>query len=327
MHVPVQKQVSLSDTPMNEQTHLHDSGSSGGVVTSGLSTTMPQFMFNSESTSLLMGSSFSNQYDPGLFNSSEIDWSALQVQEPDALQAQEDMPLDWWFGSSTTDSLSAIQSPATDDSSLFLPDPLPNSDSDTQELYQPDAYPPLLLPPDIAPIDGAASVLLPGTNVPGITPPLVSIPLECPPCAPSPFIQLPANQPLGFLDGKDDKAAADGRRGGGKLQGNSRNKRGGARKRKADDALVGKKDGGALKLRKKHTKNTREIAEEEATEATVEEKDAERLVEEAKAAQEVAIAATKAAEVAVKGAKEAAEPGQARRSGRMSTLPSRFKQM
>jgi hypothetical protein len=241
-----------------------------------------------------MGSSFGNQYNPGFFNSSEIDWSALQVQEPNALQAQEDMPLDWLFDSSTTDSLSAIQSPATDHSYLLLPDPLLNSDSDAQELYLPDAYPSSLLPPDIT----------------------------------------------------------DGRQGGGKSQGNSGNKGGGTRKRKADDTLVGKKVGGALKLRKKHMKNTGEIAEEEATEATVEEKDAERLVEEAKAAQEAAIAATKvaevaakaaeeadaaqeaaivatkAAEVAVKAAKEAkvevAKPGQARRSGRTSTLPGRL---
>jgi hypothetical protein len=86
----------LSDTPMNKQTCLHDSSSSGGVVTPGLSTTMPLYTFNYEATSLLMGSSLgSNQYNNHSFlNSTEIDWSALQVQGPDALQVQEDMPLD-----------------------------------------------------------------------------------------------------------------------------------------------------------------------------------------------------------------------------------------
>lgn len=352
MCVPVQERTSLSDTPMNKQTRLHDSSSSGGVVTPGLSTTMPQYTFNSESTSLLMGSSFNQYNNHSFFDSTEIDWSALQVQGSDALQVQEDMPSDLWFNGSTTDSMSAIQSPYTDNSSSFLLDPLPNSNSDAQELYLPDAYPPSLLPPDIAQIDGAASAPLPGAIVSCITPPLVSVPLERPPRAPSPFIQFPANQLLALVDGKDNKAGADGRRGGGKSRGNSGNKRGGTRKRKADDTLVGAMDGGASKLRKKQTKNTGEIAGEDATEATVEEKDAETLVEEAKATQEAAIAATKAAEVAAKAAEEAeaaqeaaimatkaaevavkaakeakveaAKPGQARRSGRTSTLPGRL---
>jgi hypothetical protein len=107
------------------------------------------------------------------------------------------------------------------------------------------------------------------------------------------------------VDGKDNKAGVDEKQGGGKSQGNSGNKRGGTRKRKADNTLVGTMKGGALKPRKKHMKNTGEIAGEEATEATVEEKDAERLVEEAKATQEVAIVVTKAAEVAAKAAEEA----------------------
>ena len=352
MRVPVQERTSLSDTPMNEQTRLHGSSSSGGVVTPGPSTTMPLYTFNSESTSLLMGSSLGSQYNNhSFFNSTEIDWSALQVPGPDTLQVQEDMPSDLWFNSSTTDSLSAIQSPYTDNSSSFLLDPLPNSDSDAQELYLPDAYPPSLLSPDIAQIDGAASAPLPGAIVSCITPPLVSVPQERP-RAPSPFIQFPANQPLALVDGKDNKASADGRRGGGKLRGNSGNKKGGTRKRKADDTLVGTMDDGTSTPRKKHTKNTGEIAGEEATEATVEGKDAERLVEEAKAAQKAAIAATKLAEVAAKAAEEAdaaqeaaivatkaaeeavkaakeakveaVKPGQARRSGRTSTLPGRL---
>jgi hypothetical protein len=131
---------------------------------------------------------------------------------------------------------------------------------------------------------------------------------------------LPANLPLGLPDGKENKAVTNQTRGDRKLQGNSGNERGGTRKRKANDALVGTKGGGTSKLRKKqHAKSTGDLETvgEEVMVATAEEKEADRLAKEAKAAQEAAIEA----------AKEAAKPEQATRSGRASTLPGHLKEV
>lgn len=227
--------------------------------------------------------------------------------------------------------VSAIQDSPTANlsESLFLSDPSLNSYS--QGLHLPDAHPPSLLPPPISDVNPPPS--LPGTIVPHVAPPLASVPTqECPLQVPSKAIQLPASL-LGLPNGKENEAVADQTRGGGKSQGNSGNKRGGTRKRRANDALIGTKDGGTSKLRKKqHAKSTgdSETTGEEVTEATKEEKEADRLAKEAKAAQEAAIEAAKAAKVAAKAAKEAkeaAKPEQATRSGRASTLPSHLKEV
>ena len=73
-------------------------------------------------------------------------------------------------------------------------------------------------------------------------------------------------------------------------------------------------------------------AGQETVEATMEETEADRLAKEAEAAQQVAAKAAQAAEAAEAAAKAAKEktgvarPEHARRSGRVSTLPGRFKQ-
>ncbi|KAF8218448.1 hypothetical protein L208DRAFT_1498317, partial [Tricholoma matsutake] len=140
------------------------------------------------------------------------------------------------------------------------------------------------------------------------------------------------HQPIGWF--ARWKAVGDGGKGGGKSQaGNSGNKRG-ARKRKADDALVGTKDSAASKSRRRCTSKT---AGEEVMMATAEASEADRLAKEAKAMQNAAIKAAKAAKAATKAAKaatkaakegrEVAKPELAMRSGRASTLPDHLKQV
>ena len=117
-------------------------------------------------------------------------------------------------------------------------------------------------------------------------------------------------------------------------------------KRKANNALQGMTDSSASKPKRKRTKNTgetagQEMAEamveetgagQETAEATTEETEADRLAKEAEAAQQVAAKAAQAAEAAEAAAKAAKEktgvarPEHTRRSGRVSTLPGRFKQ-
>lgn len=204
-------------------------------------------------------------------------------------------------------------------------------------------YSPLgsLLQPDIfsvGSIDPTPSAPLPETAVPDIASQLASISAqECNPHLPSTPIQPPANLSLGLLDGK---------RRGGKSQGNPGNERGGAMKRKANNALQGMTGSGASKPKRKCTKNTGETAGEEmveamaeetevgqeTVEATIEETEADRLAKEAEAAQQVAAKAAQAAQAAQAAAKaakektEVARPEHARRSGCVSTLPGRFKQ-
>lgn len=296
--VPVQRQMSLGDAQAScdEPIPLFQ-GSSSSTITSVPSTTPPLYTFNT--TSLLMDPSFGDQSSEQSFGNltmTDIDWSNLQV--PNGLQAQESVSSDLWFDS-IVGSHSAIHSPTTDVSSSFFPDQLPNLDA--QELYLPDAYPSSLLPPEIVligDVNPAPSVPRLGAIVPHATPLLASI-----------------------LDGTDNNAIADRGQGGGMLQDNPGNKRRGARKRKADNALVGMKDGGAPKTKKRHAKKTGGTAEEEANGATTGETEADRLEKEAEATQEAAIGATK-------GVKEAAKPGQAlqgRRSGRVHTLPGHLK--
>jgi len=314
--VPVQEQISLGNALTNKLDPLCESS----IATSGLSA------FDSDA--LLMSPSFGSQYDNQGFTSSstEIDWSMLQ--ESNRLQAQENMPSNLWFDgiSSSFPQVGQQNTNPAFDPSLFLPDPLPNNGA--QELYLPNAHLPLgsLLPLDIISIDGInppLSAPLTGTVVPHVTPPLVSIPTqECHLHPPSMSIQLPANISLGLLDGKGDKAVADERHGG-QSQRDSGKKEGGARKRKADDALVGMKDSGAPKP-KKHAKHTGETAGQEATDATsmTGTTEANMLEKEAKITEEAAIEAAKAA----KDAREAVGPEQARRSGCVSTLPDHLKE-
>lgn len=236
------------------------------IATSGLFTTMMLSPFDSNAP--LMSPSFGSQYDDQAFTSSstEIDWSTLQ--ESDGLQAQENMPSDLWL-----DSISSLfpqvgqqNTNLAFDPFSFLPDPspTPNNGTHTQELYLPNVHSPLrsLLPPDIVSIGGInppPSAPLTGTIVPHVTPPPISIPTqECHLHPPTTSRQLPTDLSLGLLDGKGDEAVAD-ERGGGQPQRDSGKKGGGARKRKADDALVGTKDSGAPKPMK-HTKHTGETA-------------------------------------------------------------------
>ena len=324
-HVSVQEPTSLCDAPANEPSPLHESSS--GVTTSGLSTTVALSTLNS--TSLL---TFGAQYNGQDFsNLTEIGWNTLQG--PNGLQPSGDMPSNLWFDSipnALPQDGYQDMNPAFDPSS-FLPDLLPNSDS--QGLYLPGVYSSKssLLPPDIIPIGGAdppPSVPLPGAIVPHVTPPLASIPAQDYPLNMSSMsIKSPDDLLLGFLDGKANEAAAD------KGQGDSRNKRGRGRKRKADSDLEGMKDGGVSKTGTKHAKHTGEMSEpgQDATEATTEETEADRLAKEAKDAQEAAVEAVKAAKVAAKVAKaakaarEATKPEQARRSRRVPTLPGHLK--
>ena len=341
--VPVQIQVPLGDaqTSHDEPTSLFH-GSSSSITTSAaaasaLSTTMPPYKFNT--TSLLTDPSFGNQYSEEDFDNSTmtgIDWSSLQGLQVNGVQAQdsESMPSDLWFDG-ISNSFSSIQSPHSDDSSSFFPDLLPNSD--TQELYLPDAYPSseLLLPLVIPPIGGVnppPSAPLPGAIVPHATPPPASIPEQGrPPHASDTSIQFPANISLGLMGGKDNDAVPDGRKGGGMSQGNPGNERRSTRKRKADDALIGTKDDGAQKPKKTYAKPTRETAGDKVREATTEETEADKLEKEAEVAQEAAIEAARAAKAAkaaakaAKAAREVAEPGPARRSGRVPTLPGHLK--
>jgi len=334
-HVSVQEPTSLCDAPANKQSSLHESSS--GVATSGLSTTVALSTLNS--TSLL---TFGAQYnDQDFSNSTEIGWNTLQG--PNRLQPSGDMPSNLWFDS-IPDALPQDgyqdMNPAFDPSS-FLLDPLPNSDS--QGLYLPHMYSSSLLPLDIIPIGGSnppPSVPLPGAIVLHVAPPLASIPAqEYPPNMSSMSIQSPDTILLGFLDGKASEAAADEGQGGDSLQGDSRNKNRGGRKRKADSDLEGMEDSGVSKTGTKHAKHTGEMSEpgQDATEATTEETEANRLAKEAKDAQEAAVEAVKAAKVAAKaakavkavkgakGAREATKPEQARRSGHMPTLPDHLK--
>jgi len=142
-----------------------------------------------DSNSLLVGP-LGNQYGNQDFgNSNDFDWSTLQG--PDRLQVQGNVPPDLWFDS-IPGSLSAIQSTPgpTDDSSLLLPGPLPNSD--TQEFYLLGAYSSSLLSQEVVPIGDInfpSFALLPGAIDPHIMPPLTSIPTpECPLQAPTPSI-------------------------------------------------------------------------------------------------------------------------------------------
>lgn len=325
VHTSVQEPVSFSDAPANEPTPLHKSSS--GVATSGLLATIALSTLNS--TSLL---AFGDQYnDQDFSNSTEIGWSALQGSN--GVQTVADMSSNLWFDS-LPDALpqGGYQNiNPTFNPSSFLPDPLPNSDS--QGLYLPGMYLSSLLPLDIIP-DGAnppLSVRLPGAIVPHVAPPLASIPAQEYPLEMSTTsIQSPDNLLLGFPDGKANDAAADKRQGGENLQGDSRDRRRSGRKRKADNALEGMTDGGVSKTRNKHAKRTVETSDpgQDATEATMEETEANRLSKKAKAAQGAAVEAAKAAKAAVKAAKvarEATKPEQARRSGRVPTLPDHLK--
>ena len=308
------------DAPSNEPTPLIH-GSASSISTPGLLPTMPLYMF--DPTSLLMGS-FDNQYGKQDFgNSTDIDCT---LQGPDELQIQGNMTSDLWFNS-LPNFLSTIQSAPMDNESPLLPGPLPNGD--THELYSLGAYSSSLLPLDVVPIHDVnppPSIPLPGAIDPHTAPLLASVlAQECPPHAPSTSIQFPTDPFLGSLGGgKAPEAVADG--------GHGANTRGRARKRKADDSLVGMKDhdSGASNPRKKIANNTGETVEEVVTEATTERKEADRLAKEAKTAQEVAKEAAKAAKVAAKAAKaakEAAKPApEARRSARLHTLPDHLKE-
>jgi hypothetical protein len=97
------------------------------------------------------------------------------------------------------------------------------------------------------------------------------------------------------------------------LQSDPRKKGGGARKRKADNAIVGAKDGSAPKPKKKHMG---EAAEQEATNA-IGTTEADVLAKEAEGA---AIKAVKAAVKATKEAREVVGQEQTRKSGHVSTL-------
>jgi hypothetical protein len=168
-----------------------------------------------------------------------------------------------------------------------------------------------------------------GPAVPHVTPPLISISTqECHLHPPSMPIQLPADLSPSLLDGKGDEAVID-ERCGGQSQRDSGKKRGGGRKRKADDGLVGMKDDGTPKS-KKHAKRMGETPRQEAPDATsmMGTTEANMLVKEAKIAEKAAIEATKTAKAAakaVKEAREAAAPELARRLGRVSTLPGHLK--
>jgi len=304
------------------------------IATSGLSTTMTPSAF--DTNALLTSPSFGSRYDDQGFtsSSSEIDWGMLQ--ESNGLQGQDKMPSDLWFDSISSSFPQVGQqntNPAFNPSS-FLPDPLPNNSA--QELYLPNAHssPGLLFPLDNVSISGInlpPSAPLTGNVLPHVTPPLVSIPTqECHLHPPSTSVQLPANLSLGLLDGKSNEAVIDEGRDG-QSQRDPGKKGRGARKRKADDALVGAKDSGAPKP-KKHAKHTRETAGQEATDpaSMTGTTEADMLEKEAKVAEEAAIEAAKAAKAAVKAAKEAREvagPERARRSGRVSTLPDRLKEV
>ena len=325
VHALVQEPMSFSNAPANEPTPLHESSS--GVATSGLPTTVALSTLNS--TSLL---AFGDQFnDQDFSNPTEIGWSALQGSN--GLQTSGNMPSNLWFDS-LPDALpqGGYQNinPAFDPSP-FLLDPLPNSDS--QRLYLPGVYSSLLLPPDIIPggANPPLSVHLPGAIVPHVTPPLASIPAqEYPLNVSTTSIQSTDNLLLGFLDGKANEAAADERQGGENLQGDSRNRRRSRRKRKADSVLEGTMDSRVLKPRNKHAKHTGETSDlgQDMTEATMEETEADRLAKKAKTAQGAAVEAAKAAKAAAKAekaAREATKPEQARRSGRMPTLPDHLK--
>ena len=218
-----------------------------------------------------MGPSFGNQYDNQGFNteSTVIDWDMLQGSN--GLQEPGNTPPDLWFNSISSLLPQDGQQNAdlVFDPSSFIPDPLPNNDA--QELYLPNAYPPsdLLLPPDIISVGGInppPPAPLPGTVVPDTTPLLASIPTqERHPHPSSISVQLAANLSLSLLDEKNDKVVADESQHGGQLQSDSRKKRGGARKRKADNAMVSAKDSGAPKPKKKHMGKA---AEQEAIDST-----------------------------------------------------------
>ena len=334
--------MSLGNAAPNEPDPLHESsGSIAAFELPALSDAMALSAF--DLNSLSMGSSFGDQYDDPNFtsDSTEVDWSMLEGYN--GLHAPENTPSDFWFNTTTSSLHQDGQrniNPAFGYSS-FRSDPSPNSGA--QGLYLPDVYPSLgsLLQPDIfsvSSIDPTPSAPLPETAVPDIAPPLASISAqECNSQLPSTPIQPPANLSLGLLDGK---------RHGGKAQGNPGKGRGGVMKRKANNALQGMTDSGASKPKRKRTKNTGEtagqemaeaMAEEtgagqETVEATMEETEADRLAKEAEAAQQVAAKAAQAAEAAEAAAKAAKEktgvarPEHARRSGRVSTLPGRFKQ-
>ena len=339
--VLVQIQMPLGDaqTSHDEPMPLFHGSSSGitasAAAASALSTTVPLYKFNT--ASLLTDLSFGNQYSEQSFDDSTmtgIDWTSLQGLQVNGVPPQENMSSDLWFDGISS-SFSSIQSPHMDDSSSLFPDLLSNSDA--QELYLPDAYPSSLFQPDIVPISGVnppPSAPLTGALSPHATPPPASIPSQgYPPHASDTSIQSPANISLGLMDGKDDDAVPDGRQGGGISQGNPGNRRRSARKRKADDALVGTKDGGPPKPNKRHAKQSEETAGDEAMEATTEETEADRLEKEAEATQEAATEATKAAKAAkaaakaAKEARKAEKPGPARRSGRVPTLPDHLKEV
>ena len=277
-----------------------------------------------------MGPSFGNRYDNQGFNteSTVIDWDMLQGSN--GLQELGNTPPDLWFNSISSLLPQDGQQNAdlVFDPSSFIPDPLPNNDA--QELYLPNAYPPsdLLLPPDIISVGGInppPPAPLPGTVVPDTTPLLASIPTqERHPHPSSISVQLAANLSLGLLDEKNDKVVADESRHGGQLQSDSRKKRGGARKRKADNAMVSAKDSGAPKPKKKHMGKA---AEQEAIDSTGT-TEADVLEKEAEVAEKAAIEAGKAAKAAAKAAKEAREAAgqeQTRKSGCVSTLPGFLK--
>lgn len=128
--IPAQGQTSLGDTQINhdEPTPLFH-GSSSSITASALLTTMPLYTFNV--TSLLMDPSFGtgNQYsEQGFGDPTLTDIDLSNLQGPNTVQEQESMPLDLWFDSLSS-SLSEIQSVPADDSSLYFPDLLPNSDT------------------------------------------------------------------------------------------------------------------------------------------------------------------------------------------------------
>ena len=323
--------MSLDDSRINEQDPLHES--SATLVTSGLSalpatTTLSAF----DENSLLMSSSFGNQYNNAGFtgNSTEIDWSFLQGF--DGLPAPG-TPSNFWFDS-TTSSLHDGQQNAYPafDSSSFLSDPLPNSD--VQELFLPDAYSSSgsLLQPDIISTDGidpSPSTPL-ETGLPCIASPRTSISTqECNQHLPRTSIQPPANLPPSLLVKKDNGSATDGKQHGEQPQADRGNERGGARKRKVNDALEGVKDDGASKPKRKHAKRTRGTTGQEVAEAMAEETEADGLAKVAEAAQEMAAEAAKKAKAAAKVAKdkrEAARPEQMRRSNCAHALPDRLKE-
>ena len=322
----VQEQIPLGDALTNELNSHMDPN----TATSGLSTTATPSGLGFGSNALLMGSSFGNQYDNQGFNtnSTVIDWDMLQGSN--GLQEPGNTPPDLWFN-----SISSLlpQDPQQNanlvfDPSSFIPDPFPNNDA--QELYLPNAYSPSdsLLPPEFISIGGInppPTAPITGTVVPDVTPLLASIPnQECHLHPPSTSVQLAANISLGLLDEKDVGVVADESRRDEQLQSNSRKKRGGARKRKAENAMVGAKDSGAPKPKKKHMGRA---AEQESTDVTGT-TEADVLEKEAEVAEEAAIEAAKAAKAAAKAAKEAREVAAqepTRKSGRVSTLPGFLK--